>query len=238
LGEYKEGKAPKNVSLKLKIDGKDFVIGSLGGEERSQLMFDLVFEKEFQLSHGWKNGSVYFLGYVADDQVSDDEFSDMPEDDISEDELVPALENGAAKPEAVPAAKKAAAPVKEDKPAEDEDDSDSEDDEDDDDSDEDDLMESSEEEELPEPVPAKKNAKRPAESPKNAAPAKKNKSEQKGGSPFAGKNSGGKPQQGSNKKPQGGNNKSPQGGNKSNGQKQGGNKFSGQKGKAGGSNRK
>ncbi|KAK4409044.1 Histone deacetylase HDT1 [Sesamum angolense] len=94
LGEVKDVKGAKHVPLRLKVDSKNFIIGSLSAEDRAQLMFDLVFERDFELSHDWKNGSVYFMGYVADDPVSDgEEFSDDFEDE-SEDEPVDALENG------------------------------------------------------------------------------------------------------------------------------------------------
>lgn len=65
----KDAKGAKNVPLRLKVDDKKFMIGSLAAD-RTQLMFDLVFEKEFELSHDWKSGSVYFIGYKADDPVS------------------------------------------------------------------------------------------------------------------------------------------------------------------------
>lgn len=87
LGEVKDVKGAKNVTLWMKIDSKNFIIGSLSAEARPQVMFDLVFEREFELSHDWKNGSIYFIGYVADDPVSeDDELSSG--DDESEDDLV------------------------------------------------------------------------------------------------------------------------------------------------------
>lgn len=70
MGEVKDVKGAKNVTLQMKIDNKNFVIGSLSAEARPQVMFDLVFEREFELSHDWKNGSIYFIGYVADDPVS------------------------------------------------------------------------------------------------------------------------------------------------------------------------
>lgn len=97
LGEVKDAKGAKNVPLRMKIDNKNFIIGSLSAEDRPQAMFDLVFEKEFELSHDWKNGSIYFIGYVAADPVSDgDEFSSG--DDESEDEiLLEAPENGVSK---------------------------------------------------------------------------------------------------------------------------------------------
>ncbi|KAL0460095.1 UNVERIFIED_CONTAM: Histone deacetylase HDT1 [Sesamum latifolium] len=138
LGEVKDVKGAKHVPLRLKVDSKNFIIGSLSAEDRAQLMFDLVFEREFELSHDWKNGSVYFMGYVADDPVSDgEEFSDDFEDE-SEDEPVDALENGKVKPKSgdVKAAKAAAAKFgnkEEDQP-------DSDDDEDDIGSDSDDEM--------------------------------------------------------------------------------------------------
>ncbi|OIT23225.1 histone deacetylase hdt1 [Nicotiana attenuata] len=67
LGEVKDAKEAKNVPLRVTVGENNYVIGTLSAEERPQLMFDLVFEKEFELSHGWKNGSVYFIGYTADD---------------------------------------------------------------------------------------------------------------------------------------------------------------------------
>lgn len=70
LGEVKDVKGAKYVPLRMKIDNKNFIIGALSVEDRTQLMFDLVFEREFELSHDWKNGSVYFIGYIADDPVS------------------------------------------------------------------------------------------------------------------------------------------------------------------------
>ncbi|KAL0436335.1 UNVERIFIED_CONTAM: Histone deacetylase HDT2 [Sesamum radiatum] len=138
LGEVKDVKGAKHVPLRLKVDSKNFIIGALSAEDRAQLMFDLVFEREFELSHDWKNGSIYFMGYVADDPVSDgEEFSDDFEDE-SEDEPVDALENGKVKPKSgdVKAAKAAAAKFGN----KEEDQSDSDDDEDDIGSDSDDEM--------------------------------------------------------------------------------------------------
>ncbi|KAL3625832.1 hypothetical protein CASFOL_030361 [Castilleja foliolosa] len=81
LGEaVKDVKGAKNIPLRMKIDDKDFVLGFLKPEERTQLMFDLVFEKEFVLSHDWKNGSIFFMGYSS---AVEDESSDS--DDVSED---------------------------------------------------------------------------------------------------------------------------------------------------------
>lgn len=64
MGEGKKGKGNDHIPLHVKIDGKKLVVGSLSGENFPQITFDLVFEKEFELSHDWKNGSVYFCGYL------------------------------------------------------------------------------------------------------------------------------------------------------------------------------
>ncbi|GAA0173887.1 hypothetical protein LIER_27396 [Lithospermum erythrorhizon] len=74
LGELKNAKGNVNVPLRLKIDGKSFVMGFLSTEDRPQMMVDLVFGKEFELSHDWKNGSNF-----TEDENSDDE--DIPTDE-------------------------------------------------------------------------------------------------------------------------------------------------------------
>jgi hypothetical protein len=54
----------------VKCDDKKLVVGTLSGDKCAQIQYDLVFEKEFELSHNSKNASVYFCGYktiVADD---------------------------------------------------------------------------------------------------------------------------------------------------------------------------
>ncbi|KZV42623.1 hypothetical protein F511_32886 [Dorcoceras hygrometricum] len=181
LGEVNDVKGAKHVPLRMKIDDKSFVLGSLSAEERTQVMFDLVFEREFELSHDWKNGSVYFMGYIADDAVSDEEdFSDE-----SDDEPMYALPNGNInqKVENVNVAKSVAkvGKKKEEIPVSDEDEDDSELDSDDenafskseqenfgddsknDSEDETDGSFSSEEEPEP-PKNAKQNKKRPADS--------------------------------------------------------------------------
>lgn len=68
LGETK--KPNENVPLFVKCDDKKLVVGTLSGEKCAQIQYDLVFEKDFELSHSSKNASVYFCGYktiVADD---------------------------------------------------------------------------------------------------------------------------------------------------------------------------
>ncbi|KAL5743131.1 hypothetical protein ACOSP7_029863 [Xanthoceras sorbifolium] len=61
LGEVKKGSEP--VCLYMKVNDKKLVLGTLSAEKFPQLGFDLVVEKDFELSHNWKNGSVFFTGY-------------------------------------------------------------------------------------------------------------------------------------------------------------------------------
>ncbi|KAA8550229.1 hypothetical protein F0562_001913 [Nyssa sinensis] len=102
LGEGKKDKGNDSVPLHLKIDGKKFVLGTLSAAKSPQLTFDLVFEKEFELSHDWKNGSVYFLGYQADSDDGEDEdgFDFLSHEDEDEEEDLPVLptENGKLEP--------------------------------------------------------------------------------------------------------------------------------------------
>lgn len=64
LGESKN-KGSESIPLFLKFGDQKLVLGTLSTENFPQLSFDLVFEKEFELSHNWKHGSVYFIGYKA-----------------------------------------------------------------------------------------------------------------------------------------------------------------------------
>ncbi|XP_047329028.1 histone deacetylase HDT2-like [Impatiens glandulifera] len=176
------------IPLRLKIEDKKFILGSLSGDGIPHVTFDLVFHTEFELSHDAKDTSVFFLGYKG--EVDDDEeFPSDSEDESldSEDELAAVNDetlkkllgttNGA-KPKSDNKAKVAVnEPVKKSE----DDDSSDEDDEDDDDSSDDDIPaigeeddsdddsdddadESSEEEETPKEVTRGK--KRTAESPK------------------------------------------------------------------------
>ncbi|XP_026417631.1 histone deacetylase HDT2-like isoform X2 [Papaver somniferum] len=165
IGEVKKGKE-ETVVVYAKIDNQKHVIAHLSADKFPQISHDLVFEKEFELSHSSKNGSIYFTGYMS---VLGDEsnlLTDSDEDDmLVEDFPVDIKENGkAAKPDASAAKKVKVVDPK----ADDEDDSD-ESDSDGSDSDEDEDMEgsdsddgeSSDEEEEPTPTP--KGKKRPAE---------------------------------------------------------------------------
>ena len=65
LGELKKDKANESVTIFVKIGDQKLVLGILSAEKFPQLSFDLVFEKEFELSHNGKSGSIYCLGYQA-----------------------------------------------------------------------------------------------------------------------------------------------------------------------------
>ncbi|XP_039032869.1 histone deacetylase HDT1-like [Hibiscus syriacus] len=181
LGELKN--KAESVPLYVNVDGKKLVLGTLSHQNCPQLNFDLVFDQDFELSHNWKNGSVYFLGYkTVVPEEGDDRFDS--EEESSDDELpVAAAENGepktdaktakanAGKPEAV---KKQAVKIAEPsnkKKSEDDDDSDSEDgsgsDDEDDSEDEDEISmdDSSDDEDEDEETPkkAESSKKRPAE---------------------------------------------------------------------------
>lgn len=73
MGEVKDknvAKGSKNTPLRMTVDDEEYIIGFLSVGERPQVMFDLVLEREFELSHDLKNASVYYIGYVANDPVS------------------------------------------------------------------------------------------------------------------------------------------------------------------------
>ncbi|KAG5566595.1 hypothetical protein RHGRI_002225 [Rhododendron griersonianum] len=192
LGEGKKGN--DIVPLRLKINGKMFVVGSLSGEKFPQVSFDLVLEREFELSHDWKNGSVYFCGYTAENPYEYPShsflfiFEYLYSESSDEDEDLPLpvgiTGNGTieAKVDAPTASKpKAAKPESSAKPKvtvvepEEDDDSDEDDSDDDsDDSDDEDMMDDvedkddseEEDEETPKKVEAKAgpSKKRPTES--------------------------------------------------------------------------
>ncbi|KHF98870.1 Histone deacetylase HDT1 [Gossypium arboreum] len=177
LGESKN--KAESVPLYVNVNGKKLVLGTLSHQNCPQLCFDLVFEQGFELSHNWKNGSVYFL--------------DSEEESSEDEELPVAAENGkaktdaktanAGKPDAVKQAVKITEPSDNKKNEDDDDDSDSEDgsgsDDEDDSEDEDAEMsvdESSDDEDEETPKKVESSKKRPAEaatpvSAKKAKPA-------------------------------------------------------------------
>ncbi|KAE9461317.1 hypothetical protein C3L33_06768, partial [Rhododendron williamsianum] len=122
MGEGKKGKGNDHIPLHVKIDGKKLVVGSLSGENFPQITFDLVFEKEFELSHDWKNGSVYFYSLESDEE-EDAPIGIMGNGEIKPEvkEAKPAASKGkAGKPESSAKAKVVVKPKKEDESDEDE----------------------------------------------------------------------------------------------------------------------
>ncbi|XP_054787784.1 histone deacetylase HDT1-like isoform X2 [Prosopis cineraria] len=80
----KQGKESEPVCLFVKVGDQKLGIGILSSEKLPQISLNLVFEKDFELSHSWKHGSVFFTGYRArslvDEEVTDS--SDYEDDDI------------------------------------------------------------------------------------------------------------------------------------------------------------
>lgn len=83
LGEAKKDKGNESVCLFVNFDDQKLVLGTLSHEKIPQIPFDLVFEKDFELSHNLKNGSVFFSGYkVAQPESDSDEFISDGEEDL------------------------------------------------------------------------------------------------------------------------------------------------------------
>lgn len=61
LGETKKGN--ENILVYVKFNNQKLVLGTLSAEKCAQIQYDLVFEKEFELSHSSNNASVYLCGY-------------------------------------------------------------------------------------------------------------------------------------------------------------------------------
>lgn len=188
LGEQKKEKGNESVCLFVNVDGKKLVLGTLFTEKLPQQQFDLVFDRDFELSHNWKNGTVYFYGYRANNPF-EDELPEGESDEESEEEL-PIVTANNAKPE--PKAKlvkpaeadkanaakgkesdagkqkvKIVEPKKDDNTEDDDDSSDdlmSEDDDEDDSEDEDDSDDESGESDEETPKKAEPSKKRAAES--------------------------------------------------------------------------
>ncbi|KAK2644260.1 hypothetical protein Ddye_019455 [Dipteronia dyeriana] len=63
LHALKKDHGDVSVSLFLKTGNQVVVLGNLCIGKQHQVFVDLVFEKEIELSHNWKDGSVHFCGY-------------------------------------------------------------------------------------------------------------------------------------------------------------------------------
>ncbi|KAK6126306.1 hypothetical protein DH2020_039951 [Rehmannia glutinosa] len=57
LGELKKEKGNESICLFVNVDGKKFVLGTLLTDKLPQQQFDLVFDRDFELSHNWKSGN-------------------------------------------------------------------------------------------------------------------------------------------------------------------------------------
>ncbi|KAF8395337.1 hypothetical protein HHK36_019282 [Tetracentron sinense] len=101
LGEVKKEKANESVALFVNVGGQKLVLGTLSREKFPQISFDLVFEKEFELSHNWKNGSVYFCGYTS--VISDEYPSRYSDSEFGVDLPHNTIENGKSEPKVVQA---------------------------------------------------------------------------------------------------------------------------------------
>ncbi|XP_037491720.1 histone deacetylase HDT1 [Jatropha curcas] len=99
LGESKKEKGNESVPLFVKVDDKKLVLGTLSTENIPQISLDLVFEKEVELSHNWKNGSVYFCGYQTLMPDEEDMYSD---EDSEEDKPLPLVNADNGKPHVEP----------------------------------------------------------------------------------------------------------------------------------------
>ncbi|KAI4334289.1 hypothetical protein L6164_018999 [Bauhinia variegata] len=196
LGESKKDSGSEAVVLHLKTDNQKLVLGTLSREKFPQLSFDIVLDKEFELSHNWKNGSVYFCGYKAempddevdfDDESNDDE--DLPvisNDNGKTETKTEEVKNGTLKKPAAkgPPANQVNALSKKDEEEDSEDDDDDSDEEDDEaGSSDEDMMDADsdsddgESDEDDEETPPKKGKKRPNDSAsKTPIPLKKAKS--------------------------------------------------------------
>ncbi|KAG2625215.1 hypothetical protein PVAP13_3KG202400 [Panicum virgatum] len=140
-----ESKKSDTALMYVKVDDQKLAIGTLSHDKYPHIPFDLVFDKEFELSHTSKAASVFFSGYKVEQPGVEDEMDFDSEEDEGEEQNIPLIkENGKAqgkeeqKSKAGPAASNSSAAVKDvDKKIKADDDSDE--DETDDDSDDDDL---------------------------------------------------------------------------------------------------
>lgn len=66
MGDVKNPKSANYVPVRMTVEDKKFVIGTLSADKAPQITFDLVLHKDFELSHDWKDGSLYFCGYSAE----------------------------------------------------------------------------------------------------------------------------------------------------------------------------
>ncbi|KAL7583005.1 histone deacetylase HDT1 [Lactuca sativa] len=56
----------KTIYLRLRVDGRRLVAGSLHPQRRREQVLRLTIDKDFQISHSLSNGSVHFSAAIAD----------------------------------------------------------------------------------------------------------------------------------------------------------------------------
>ncbi|XP_021904768.1 histone deacetylase HDT2-like [Carica papaya] len=141
LGEVKKEKGSDPVYLYLKVKNQKFVLATLSHEKFPQVNLDVVFHEEFELSHSFKSGSVYFTGYKVEapegsesdyDSEEDQEIPQLTIENVKVESKAIKAEPGAEKPSAAKSdnAKKHVnfkEPPKDAKPKKEEDDSDDDD---------------------------------------------------------------------------------------------------------------
>ena len=69
-----ESKKSDNALMYVKVDDQKLAIGTLSIDKFPQVQFDLVFDKEFELSHTSKTTSVFFSGYKVEQPMEEDEY--------------------------------------------------------------------------------------------------------------------------------------------------------------------
>ena len=74
LGESKDksGKGNARVVLKVQVDDSEVVLGTLSEGKCDQMPLDLVFDREFTVSHNSSSSSVYICGYRTEGPEYDD----------------------------------------------------------------------------------------------------------------------------------------------------------------------
>ncbi|KAD5508655.1 hypothetical protein E3N88_16358 [Mikania micrantha] len=84
LGEVKNGKKVENIPVRVNFNDEKFVLGNLSSDHAPQIMFDLVFEQDIELSHGWKDGSVYFYFMDEEKPMADLDDGKKPKADLKD----------------------------------------------------------------------------------------------------------------------------------------------------------
>ena len=83
-GAFGEVKKDDKATMFVKVDNQKLAVGTLSADKFPQLQFDLVFEKDFELSHTSKSASVFFSGYKVFQPADGDEMDFDSEEEESE----------------------------------------------------------------------------------------------------------------------------------------------------------